>query len=346
MIMSTIVSVVIPTFNRARLVQEAVESVLSQQGDFTFDIVVVDDGSTPETEEALRRFGNSICYVRQQNAGLNPARNHGLRLAKGAYIALLDDDDVWLPFKTSLLMRAIEEFPQAGFVHSDFFIWKPEDNSRRPNGLQSWHSTPLIWDDVYETRRDVQFGEGARELRAYFGDVYYRSLFGPMVLPSTAIIRRSALEGAEFPAIDSVGDWEFFARLAHRRGAVFVPTETTLNRSHEDAFRLTRVDQRLRMRRRLNMMKRLWRADPAFMRSKGEEVDRVEAACLRKLAKLGILKGDRGTAREAMAALGAMGEQRTLADAMLWLLARTPFLGTAASLVRAARNRMISSAKS
>ena len=75
-----LISVIIPTYNRPAYVQQAVQSVLDQHGGFTFDIVVVDDGSTPETAAALRRFGDAIRVVRQDNAGLNPARNHGLEL--------------------------------------------------------------------------------------------------------------------------------------------------------------------------------------------------------------------------------------------------------------------------
>jgi glycosyltransferase involved in cell wall biosynthesis len=337
--MTTTVSVIIPTFNRPILVQQAVESVLNQEGDFVFDIIVVDDGSAPDTREALQRFGSAIRYVRQENAGLNPARNHGMRLAKGEYIALLDDDDVWLPSKTALLMKALGEFPQAGFAHSDFFIWKPDGDIRRTSGLQSWFPTPFVWDEIYSKRVAVRLESAQRDLSVYFGDIYYWSLFSPMVLPSTAIIRRAMLVGAEFPAVNSVGDWEFFARFSHRCGAVFLAHETTLNRSHEDAFRLTRVNPCVRMGRRIEMIDRLWRADPAFMGANGSEVDRVEAACLRKLARLGILRGEAPVAREALRALRAIDAHRSPSDPLLWLLARVPFVHHAARLLRFARHR-------
>ena len=181
--------------------------MLAQHGGFPFDIVVdrrrVDAGHG----EALRRFGDRIRVVRQDNAGLNPARNHGLRLARGAYIALLDDDDVWLPGKTVRLMAALERYPQAGFVHSNFFIWKPELDERRADGLRSWFPRPFAWAEMYEERERRRPGRRCRRGRgcrprgpAYFGDIYYWSLFAPMVLPSTAIIRRSAPgRGHAFP---------------------------------------------------------------------------------------------------------------------------------------------------
>lgn len=339
-------SVIIPTFNRAALVQQAIESVLQQRGGFTFEIIVVDDGSTAETEQGLRRFKDSIRYVRQDNAGLNPARNHGLRLASADYVALLDDDDVWLPFKTGLMMQALLHLPEAGFVHSNFAIWKPQSDSRRADGLRSWFSEPCAWEEMYERQYDLSvadheaLGLEQSTFRAYYGDLYYRSLFGPMVLPSTAIIRRSAIgTDFRFPEVDSVGDWEFFARLSKRCGGVFVPKETTLNRSHEDAVRLTRVDPCLRLQRRIALIQRLWRQDQAFMRSRKSEVDQVEAECLRRMARLSISAGNGGAARAALRSLQGIVGRRTVRDSLLWALACAPFARAAVGLMRSLRTR-------
>lgn len=340
-------SVIIPTFNRAALVQQAIESVLQQRGGFRFEIIVVDDGSTAETEQGLRRFKDSIRYVRQDNAGLNPARNHGLRLASADYVALLDDDDVWLPFKTGLMMQALLHFPQAGFVHSNFTIWKPQSDSHRADGLRSWFSEPCAWDDMYEQHYDLSVAEhetlGLEQstFRAYYGDLYYRSLFGPMVLPSTAIIRRSAIgTDFRFPEVDNtVGDWEFFARLSKRCGGVFVPKETTLNRSHEDAVRLTRIDASVQLQRRIALIQRVWRQDQAFMRNRKSEVDRVEAECLRRVAKLAISAGNGGAARAALCSLRGVVGRRTLGDQLLWGLACAPFARAAVGLMRSLRTR-------
>jgi glycosyltransferase involved in cell wall biosynthesis len=340
------ISVIIPTYNRAMLVQQAVESVLQQRGEFRFEIIVVDDGSTPDTEQGLRRFHNSIRYVRQENAGLNPARNHGLRLASGDYVALLDDDDVWLPFKTALLMQALQRFPQAGFAHSNFIIWKPNGDLRRRDGLRSWFPRPFAWDEIYEQQDDLSIADPATlglplaTFKAYYGDLYYWSLFSPMVLPSTAIIRRSAIgTDFRFPEVDSVGDWEFFARLSKRCGGVFVAEETTLNRSHEDAVRLTRTDPSLRLQRRIALIQRLWRQDQAFMRNEKALVDQVEAECLRRLAKLFISAGKGAAARDALRSLRGIVGRRAVHDSLLWGLACAPFAHAAVGLMRSLRAR-------
>jgi glycosyltransferase involved in cell wall biosynthesis len=347
-----LISVIIPTYNRAAYVQQAVQSVLDQQGGFSFEIIVVDDGSTPATADALRRFGDAIRVVRQENAGLNPARNHGLRLVRGEYVALLDDDDVWLPDKTLQLMAALERYPDAGFVHSNFFIWKPECDERRPDGLRSWFPRPYAWDEIYEQHARVRIAgagldDAPLEVDAHAGDVYYWSLFAPMVLPSTAIIRRHALAAGErFPERDSVGDWEFFARLSHRCGAVFVPVETTLNRSHHDAVRLTRTDPAIRLRRRIGLIQRVWRRDSVFARAHAADVDRVEAACLRRLARLSIAAGDGAEARTTLRALRAIEGQLHARDAVLWGLSRVPVASAGAAFIRSVRRHLPSPAPS
>ncbi|HEX7114270.1 MAG TPA: glycosyltransferase, partial [Steroidobacter sp.] len=277
--MSSTISVLLPTFNRAQLVQEAIESILKQRTTARFEIIVINDGSSDDTEEALQRYRGVIRYVRQENAGLNAARNHGLELATGEYIALLDDDDVWLPFKTALELAALERFPGAAFVHSNFFIWKPHENARRPDGLRTWYPRPFACEEMYgqsaELELDPAIAEAvqAEHLKIWCGDTYYWALFAPMVLPSAAIIRRSAIADLRFPESDSTcGDWDFFAQLSHRAGGVFVPIETTLNRSHEDRWRLTRIDGAVQMRRRVAFIRRRWRSDEEFMREHAREV--------------------------------------------------------------------------
>ncbi|MBL4672696.1 MAG: glycosyltransferase family 2 protein, partial [Arenicella sp.] len=89
------ISVIIPTFNRQDDVVEAIQSVLDQ-GDFDIEIIVVDDGSTDQTRQQVRRFGGACRYVFQPNGGPSAARNAGLKLAKGELISFLDSDDLWL----------------------------------------------------------------------------------------------------------------------------------------------------------------------------------------------------------------------------------------------------------
>ena len=101
------VSVVIPTYNRSVPVCQAIESVLVQQHPAD-EIIVVDDGSTDNTQDALKAFGKKIIVIRQENAGVSSARNAGIRRATGDWITFLDSDDVWHPNRLTILHRDIE----------------------------------------------------------------------------------------------------------------------------------------------------------------------------------------------------------------------------------------------
>jgi glycosyltransferase involved in cell wall biosynthesis len=94
----TLVSAIIPTYNRAHCIGEAVESVLRQTYR-PLEVIVVDDGSTDETPAVLRGFGDRIHVVRQENAGPSAARNRGVARSSGSVLAFLDSDDLWLPRK-------------------------------------------------------------------------------------------------------------------------------------------------------------------------------------------------------------------------------------------------------
>jgi glycosyltransferase involved in cell wall biosynthesis len=113
------VSIVIPTYNRAAYILEAIESILSQTYR-DYEIIVVDDGSTDKTREVLEPLveAGEIRYVYQENRSKSAARNHGIRLAGGKYIAFLDSDDLFAPDKLEKQVRFLDENPEIAFVHS------------------------------------------------------------------------------------------------------------------------------------------------------------------------------------------------------------------------------------
>lgn len=100
------ISVIIPTFNRASQVVRAVNSALAQTLK-PFEVIVVDDGSTDETVERLRVFGDEIRYIFQENRGVSSARNRGILEARGEWIAFLDSDDTWHPEKLKRQIEAV-----------------------------------------------------------------------------------------------------------------------------------------------------------------------------------------------------------------------------------------------
>src|SRR5690349_3602213 len=104
------VSVIIPTYNRAQFIARAVDSVLEQTYK-DFEIIVIDDGSSDNTQEILKAYEGKIRYVYQQNKGISAARNRGIQEAKGEYIAFLDSDDVWKPEKLSVQVAILDVNP-------------------------------------------------------------------------------------------------------------------------------------------------------------------------------------------------------------------------------------------
>jgi len=111
------VSVIIPTYNYGHYLSEAVNSVLSQT--FPIDeIIVVDDGSTDNTEETVRTFGDKVMYVRKENAGLSAARNTGIEHSTGDLVAFLDADDIWYPEKTEKQVALFEVDEEIGMTYS------------------------------------------------------------------------------------------------------------------------------------------------------------------------------------------------------------------------------------
>ena len=101
------ISVIIPAFNRAHCILNAVESALTQTLS-PLEVLVIDDGSVDGTSELFENTSSMVRYLTKVNGGVSSARNYGLKHAKGDWIAFLDSDDVWLPEKLTLQWKAME----------------------------------------------------------------------------------------------------------------------------------------------------------------------------------------------------------------------------------------------
>jgi len=126
------ISVIIPTHNRAHCLPRALNSVLAQSHPAD-EIIVIDDGSTDNTRALIAQDYPQVRYLYQDNAGVSAARNHGIRHARGDWIALLDSDDEWLPQKLSKQTTAIKAQPDYQVCHGDE-IWIR--NNKRVNPMQ------------------------------------------------------------------------------------------------------------------------------------------------------------------------------------------------------------------
>ena len=134
------VSVIIPTYNRAWVLKEAIDSVLAQ--DFKdFELIVVDDGSTDNTPQILDSYHQDLVVVRQPNRGVSAARNRGIAAAGGGLIAFLDSDDLWLPRKLSSQVVFFNSNPEA-VINQTEEIWirngvrvNPKTRHHKPSGM-------------------------------------------------------------------------------------------------------------------------------------------------------------------------------------------------------------------
>ncbi len=104
-------SVIIPTYNRADFIGQAVESVLKQSFK-DFEIIIIDDGSTDHTSAELEKYRGRILYIRQENSGVSAARNTGIEISRGTWIAFLDSDDEWLPDYLAYQLKGIKNHPR------------------------------------------------------------------------------------------------------------------------------------------------------------------------------------------------------------------------------------------
>lgn len=115
------VSIVIPTYNRKKKVLEAITSVFDQNID-NIEVIVVDDGSTDDTFSYLTSLALPIKILRKENGGVSQARNAGIDVATGTYIALLDSDDLWLPGKLKEQLEYFDSHPDIKVVYTDQYL--------------------------------------------------------------------------------------------------------------------------------------------------------------------------------------------------------------------------------
>lgn len=206
------VSVVIPTYNRAAMVMEAVESVVAQEG-VDFELIVIDDGSTDDTGARLGRLAPKLLYHRQPRAGVSASRNRGVALSRAALVAFLDSDDLWLPGK----LRLQKTF-MAG--HPDVLICQTEEIWMR-NGR--W-ITPKI------------------RHRKPSGDIFRRSLELCLVSPSAVMIRRELFDrvGSFDETLPVAEDYDLWLRVAVEYPVHLLPEPLVIKRGgHPDQLSAT-----------------------------------------------------------------------------------------------------------
>jgi len=268
-----LVSLIIPTYNRAGLIGRAIDSAIKQliPGD---EIIVVDDGSTDNTEQVLSAFRDKIRYFKIPNSGVGAARNFGIRNSGNPLVAFLDSDDEWESGKLELQRAFMQKRPDVLCCFTDFAVTF-KDGSLARNFLKNWHNDPRPWDEILSPGEYFSnicpLPDGIEDFKFYVGDLYPSLLKNPYVPSCTPIVRREAAGESLYFAEDlNWGeDWVCYANLARKGPMAYLDRETAWQ--HGDAGgRLTDTSMLDGITTRIKIMERVWGSDDNFQKKHGQ----------------------------------------------------------------------------
>jgi glycosyltransferase involved in cell wall biosynthesis len=241
------VSVIIPTYNRAGLVVEAIESVLRQTTP-PREIIVVDDGSTDDTLDRLEPYRSKIMVVTTSHGGAAHARNAGMRVANGAYVSFLDSDDRYLPHKLALQVHILERFQEVGMVSSEFSAFG--EGVEEEFHLKTYHSAAFrngeTYDDYFEWSMALhEVGLDCppwAERKVYIGHIFDHYLRVLFISTNSLMVRRSVIDqvGEQDESFPLFEEYEFALRIAKRDSVAFVDVPTYQHRYHAEQISTTR----------------------------------------------------------------------------------------------------------
>jgi len=201
-----LVSVIIATHDRAQLVKQALASVYAQEGldeEFEMEVIVVDDASSDSTPEVVRAYPGARYIRLEKNLGEAGARNVGIQASKGAYVAFLDDDDLWLPYKLRMQVPVLQASPKVGVVYSQQIV-------SLGNQVSLWPDTRL----------------------AHSGSVFQPMLMYGFTSVDSVLVRRETFEKAGYFDESTRGwvDYDLWLRLAFHFPFQFVPGPVAIYR--------------------------------------------------------------------------------------------------------------------
>jgi glycosyltransferase involved in cell wall biosynthesis len=339
------VSVVVPTHNRAGIVGAAIESVLAQTHQ-NVEVIVVDDGSTDDTRSVVERYGPRVRYLYQPNGGVSSARNFGFANARGEFIALLDSDDEFLPWKLEAQVRLLQAHPDVGMVWTDMTAVSPDGRVLEQRHLRTFY-------DAHALARIEQVLEGTGALEGIWaeapadvataptskGDLFSSMLLGNLVHTSTVVLRRDRLRavgGFDTSLRHSGEDYEFHLRTCSHGVVAFIDAPSLLYRVGA-ADQLTAPAYNIYIaRNNLTTVLRWLELGRGRIKLPKSRLERRLADSFRWVGEAELRRGDRRAARTHLW-LSLRHAPRDTRTAMLLLFATLPgdALSTARTLKRA-----------
>jgi glycosyltransferase involved in cell wall biosynthesis len=229
------ISVIIPAYNSGSFLAEAIESALSQTYR-SIEIICIDDGSTDNTRDVALSFGSKVKYVYQDNRGVSAARNAGIRLSQGRFIAFLDSDDKWDSRKLEKQAALFSQNPKFGLVHSDVYYWGPGQDQKTMS---------------------------QRERQVIDGDCYLRLFFSNPVITSTVLIRKECIDfvGPFDETLSVSEDWDLWIRISRYFRLAYISEPLVAYRLHEGSLTTNSIKMR---QGDLFVVERTLKNDPAL----------------------------------------------------------------------------------
>lgn len=337
------ISVVVPAYNHALELGEAIDSLLAQDTQ-DFELIVVDDGSTDATEARLRSYGDRLRYVRQANGGPGKARNTGIEAARGQYVAFCDADDRQLPHRLRVQSAVLDARPEVALVFSDFQEWA-KGRITVPSVLHTrWlgPSSRSFRDDLERhfsasiplASLTHPLPPGFSGRRVYLGRVPGLLAAKHVAWAGATMARRAVLSsvGGFSERLRAYEDWMLSSEIAKHHDLAYVDLPTFLYRIHER--QATRLGRRQAECYR-DAVQAVWRSDPVFYARYREAIDLSAATAFAMLGEVEARAGNYAEAeanfRRALATSRRVGK-RPIANLLLTAL-RHRFPGATSGLM-------------
>lgn len=222
------ISVVVPAYNGGRWIGETLSAILAQDAP-ALDVIVVDDGSTDDTAAVVAKFVPRVTYIRQENAGVQAARNLGIATARGDWIALCDQDDLWLPGYLRAYARLLTVDPKIEYIFANFRLLHNEGLANDTKFDQA----PVGWWEALPRRR---LAEGWIFDGSIAGSTF---VFHP-IFPAATLISKSLIERVGGFDLRMRGfrneDGEFMLRCLYQARTAAIPEALVHIRRHGGNF--------------------------------------------------------------------------------------------------------------
>jgi glycosyltransferase involved in cell wall biosynthesis len=289
------VSVIIPTYNRGPLLIEAIDSVFAQTYK-NVEVIVVDDGSSDDTLERLEPYRSKISIVNTNHGGAPHARNAGMKVAKGRYVAFLDSDDRYLPHKLALQVQILDRFPDVGAVYSEFSGFG--QGMAEEFHLKTYHAPAFRNGKTYEHYfNEALFLKEAcidcppwSDRKMYFGHVFDQYLRVLFIFTNSLMVRRDLLDSVGFhdESLSLFDGYDLVLRIAKRKRIAFVDVPTYQLRYHDGQISTTKRPDGpailvAKQRQLLSIVERHGVQDRRYYQEHRGEVDATMAKLFRAL---------------------------------------------------------------